>query len=191
MSSFNAVERHHSYDPTTPASDIITALVREVFGTYFLEDGNWTFPEGTTPIGRTYFADRKKQKVAINEKTVDNLILIYELAFDNKSSHNPVRVSENLVRVLKEQFNIDVSYAMFFDDDTEALRRAKTRTLRAMIREIASSGQNRPLFCKEGLDENTKFIRYKLLSSIVRHSHGTYTETVIRAMDKRIIQTLL
>lgn len=191
MSPIITVEHHQAYNPTTPTFDIITALVREVFGTYFLEDGNWTFPEGTSPIGRTYFSDRKKQKVAINEKTVDNLILIYELAFDNKTSYNPVRISENLVRVLKEQFDVDVSYAMFFDDDTEALRKAKTRTLRAMIREIACRGQNRPLFCKERINENTKFIRYKLLSSIVQHSHGTYTETVIKAMDKRIIQTLL
>ena len=187
----NVKKRYIEHNPTTPAFEIITVLVREVFGTYFLEDSNWSFPEENTSIGRTYFSDRKKQKIAINDKTVDNLILIYELVFNNQSSYNPIRVSENLVRVLKDQYNIDVSYAMFFDDDTADLRKAKIRTLRAMIREIASYGQNREFIDASCLDEETRFIRYKLLSAIDRHSHGTYTETVIRALDRRIRQSLL
>lgn len=184
-------KRNVHLNPTTPTFEIITVLVREVFGTYFIEEGNWNFPSEDQSIGRTYFADRKKLKCAVNDKTVDNLILIYELAFHSRSSNDPIRVSENLVRVLKAQYNIDVSYAMFFDDDTADLRKAKIRTLRAMIREIASYGQNREFIDKSCLDEETRFIRYKLLSAIDRHSCGTYTETVIRALDRRIRQSLL
>lgn len=182
---------YKDYNPTTPSFEIITVLVREVFGTYFLEEGVWNFPEEEHVIGRTYFADRKKVKNAVNDKTVDNLILIYELAFHGRSSNDPIRISENLVRVLKAQYNIDVSYAMFFDDDTAQLRSAKIRTLRALIREISCFALNRELIDISFLDHETSFIRFKLLTSIVRHCHGTYTETVIKAMDRRTINFLL
>ena len=86
--------------PTLSAFEVITTLVREVFGTYFIEEEKWNFPDASQVIGRTYFADRKKLKYAINEKTVDNLILIYELVFDGQSTYNAMRISENLVRVL-------------------------------------------------------------------------------------------
>ena len=40
--------------------EMITLFVREVFGTFFIEEGNWTFDEKNAIIGRTYFADRKR-----------------------------------------------------------------------------------------------------------------------------------
>ena len=177
-------------NPTTPAFEIITALVREVFGTYFLEEGSWSFPDEAHIIGRTYFADRKKAKYAVNDKTVDCLILIYELAFNGQSFYNPTRVSENLVNVLKEQYNLDVSYAMFFDDDTPELRAAKIRALRAVIREILFYAKNRELIDPSCVADTTKFIRTKLFASVMRYSQGTYTETVINALDKRLRQSL-
>ena len=188
------VKKRYLYEEstsTTPAFEIITSLVREVFGTYFLEEGSWNFPDEAHIIGRTYFSDRKKATYAINDKTVDNLILIYELAFYGQSSYDPTRVSENLVHVLNEQYNIDVSYAMFFDDDTANLRAAKIRTLRAVIREVLCYAKNREFIDSSCVADTTEFIRSKLLASVMRHSQGTYTETVINALDKRSRQSLL
>ena len=186
----NPRRRYEDHKPSVPAYEVITALVREVFGTYFIEIDNWSFPDESQVIGRTYFSDRKKQKHPIGTRTVDKLILIYELAFNGKSSYDPVRISENLVRVLDEQYNIDVSYAMFFDDDTIELRAAKIRTLRAMVREIACYARELELIDPTCLERGTYFIRCKLLTAIMRYCHGTYTETVINALDKRLRQSL-
>ena len=42
--------------------EMITLFVREVFGTFFIEEGNWAFDDKNAIIGRTYFADRKRYK---------------------------------------------------------------------------------------------------------------------------------
>ena len=185
------IKRFQHPNPTTPSFEIITILIREVFGTYFIEEGNWFFPSDDKIIGRTFFSDRKKAKCEVNDKTVDNLILIYELALTNQSTYDPIRISENLVRVLKEQYDIEISYAMFFDDDTADLRSAKIRALRATIREIACCSRNLDLIDPMGIQQATEFICRKLLASIMRHCPGTYTETVIKALSKRTTQFIV
>ena len=169
--------------PTLSAFEVITTLVREVFGTYFIEEEKWNFPDASQVIGRTYFADRKKLKYAINEKTVDNLILIYELVFDGQSTYNAMRISENLVRVLKEQYNVDFSYAMFFNDDTENLRSMKILTLRSVVREIAEYAKNKTHINPNLIDDITSFVSMKTRSFIAHCCKGTYTETVLRAIE--------
>ena len=171
--------------PTLSAFEVITTLVREVFGTYFIEEEKWNFPDASQVIGRTYFADRKKLKYAINEKTVDNLILIYELVFDGQSTYNAMRISENLVRVLKEQYNVDFSYAMFFNDDTETLRSMKILTLRSVVREIAEYAKNKTHIDPNLIDDITSFVSMKTRSFIAHCCKGTYTETVLRAIEMR------
>lgn len=176
--------RFKEKNPTTPSFEVITALVREVFGTYFLEETDWSFPNEGQIIGRTYFADRKKAKCAVNDKTVDHLLYIYELAFHGQHSKNPTRVSENLVRMLKEQYNIDVSYAMFFDDDNAHQRESKIRMLRAIVREIAYTARNEEFIDPDYFDFATGYIRRKGLAFLIGSSRGTYTETVIQEMYK-------
>lgn len=171
--------------PTLPAFEVITSLVREVFGTYFIEEEKWNFPDTNQAIGRTYFADRKKLKYAINEKTVDNLILIYELVFDGQSTYNPMRISENLVRVLKKQYDVDFSYAMFFSDDTDELRSMKVLTLRSVVREIAEYAKNKTHIDPRLIDDITSFVSLKTRSFIANCCEGTYTETVLRAIEIR------
>ena len=171
--------------PTLSGFEVITALVREVFGTYFIEEEKWNFPDASQAIGRTYFADRKKLKYAVNEKTVDNLILIYELVFDGQSTYNSIRISENLVRVLKEQYNVDFSYAMFFNDDTDNLRSMKILTLRSVVREIAEYAKNKTHIDPNLIDDITSFVSMKTRSFIAHCCKGTYTETVLRAIEMR------
>ena len=171
--------------PTRPAFDIITSLIREVFGTYYIEEDKWNFPDASQSIGRTYFADRKKLKYAVNEKTVDNLILIYELVFDGQSAYNPMRISENLVRILKEEYDVDFSYAMFFNDDTEELRSMKILTLRSVVREIAEYAKNQLFILPMLIDNATSFVSLKTRSFIAHCCKGTYTETVLREVEKQ------
>lgn len=56
--------------------EMITLFVREVFGTFFIEEGNWAFDDKNAIIGRTYFADRKRYKKAINNKAIANILQI-------------------------------------------------------------------------------------------------------------------
>lgn len=66
--------------------EMITLFVREVFGTFFIEEGNWTFDEKNAIIGRTYFADRKAvvnpncpQLIVVTEYVVINACMVINL----------------------------------------------------------------------------------------------------------------
>ena len=110
--------------------EMITLFVREVFGTFFIEEGNWAFDDKNAIIGRTYFADRKRYKKAVNHKAIANILQIYKMALTGCSTYEPEGISQAITQMYKKYLGLNIDYLMFFDDDSAPLRRRKVQMLR-------------------------------------------------------------
>lgn len=163
-----------------PSFMLITYLVKEVFGTYFIEPLDWKFPAGSKAVGRTFFADRKKHQCAINERTFDNLLLIYRLALDGQSTYDAQRVSQELTKSVKEHFRVNIDYLMYFEDDTPELRKQKCSLLNHTVYCIAGDCRGKEFFDNEDYIGIHRISEVKIKASIIRYAIGTYTEIVLQ-----------
>ena len=163
-----------------PSYDFITALVKDVFGTYFVEPDSWKLQDDLKTIGRTYFADRKRSKCAVNERTIDYIRMLYIMAFTGNSIYDPVRISQTFTQALKKRFKINVDYLIFFDDDTEQLQRGKIQIiihLVFLLLERIKDKESIPAYKLNDWQEGG--VMYKLMSWMVSHAKNTFTEQVI------------
>lgn len=163
-----------------PSYMLITYLIKEVFGTYFIEPLDWKFPVDCKAIGRTFFADRKKHKCAVNERTLENLLLIYRLALGGQSTYDAQRVSQELTKTIKEHFRLNIDYLMYFDDDTPELRKQKYTLLNHMVYCIAGDCRGKEHFDNEDYIGIHRLSEFKMKASIIRYAIGTYTEIVLQ-----------
>lgn len=159
---------------------LITYLIKEVFGTYFIEPLDWKFPVDSKPVGRTFFADRKKHKCAVNERTFENILLIYRLALGGQSTYDAQRVSQELTKSIKEHFRLNIDYLMYFDDDTPELRKQKYTLLNHMVYCIAGDCRGKEFFDNEDYIGIHRLSEFKMKASIIRYAIGTYTEIVLQ-----------
>lgn len=164
----------------THSFEMITLFVREVFGTYFIEEGNWTFNEKNTIIGRTYFADRKRHKKAINDKTVENILQLYKLALSGASTYKPDRISQTIALMYKKHLGFNIDYLMFYDDDTALLRNRKIQMIGHLTLMILQQVSGKESIQRNELQTVSCILREKLLSFITVYSRGTYTEIVLQ-----------
>lgn len=160
--------------------EMLTFFVRDVFGTFFIEEGNWTFDEKNTIIGRTYFADRKRYKKAINDKTVENILQIYKMALLGASTYKPDWISQTIALMYKKHLGFNIDYLMFYDDDTEFLRKRKTQMIVHLTLMILQQVCGKESIPRSELQTVSCIMREKLLSFINVYSRGTYTEIVLR-----------
>ncbi|MBE6980731.1 MAG: hypothetical protein E7437_00210 [Ruminococcaceae bacterium] len=163
-----------------PSYMLITYLIKEVFGTYFIEPLDWKFPVDCKTIGRTFFADRKKHKCAVNERTLENILLIYRLALGGQSTYDAQRVSQELTKTIKEHFRLNIDYLMYFDDDTPELRKQKYTLLNHMVYSIAGDCRGKEYFDTEDYIGIHRLSEFKMKASIIRYAIGTYTEIVLQ-----------
>lgn len=162
--------------------EMITLFVREVFGTYFIEEGNWTFDDKNAIIGRTYFADRKRYKKALNDKTVENVLQIYKMALSGASTYKPERISQTIAQMYKKHLGFNIDYLMFYDDDSEFLRNRKTQMIVHLTLMILQQVCGKEGIPQDELQTVSCILRGKLLSFITAFSRGTYTEIVLRSV---------
>ena len=160
--------------------EMIVLFIREVFGTFFIEEGNWAFDENNTIIGRTYFADRKRYKKAVNDKTVENILQIYRMALSGASTYKPDRISQTIAQMYKKHLGFNIDYLMFYDDDSEFLRGRKTQMIVHLTLMILQQVCGKESILREELQTASCILRGKLLSFITAFSRGTYTEIVLR-----------
>ena len=163
-----------------PSYDFITALVKDVFGTYFVEPDSWKLQDDLKTIGRTYFADRKRSKCAVNERTIDYIRMLYLMAFSGNSIYDPVRISQTFTLAVKKRFEINVDYLIFFDDDTEHLRSAKGEMIVHLVFLLLArikDEESIPAWTIHAWRNNG--LINKLMSWIISLSRGTYTAHVI------------
>ena len=162
-----------------PSSEIIQSFVKGVFGTFFIEPDNWIFSSPSEEIGRTYFKDRCKLKNAINQKTVDNIYKLYLLALTGKSSYDPTTVSWNIASAIKQTFCINLDYLMFFDDDTERLRKEKIRMILIFTHTLLFRIIDMSVFVRSDEDRTKDYLSLKFIGALHFFAQGTYTEQVI------------
>lgn len=160
--------------------EMITLFVREVFGTFFIEEGNWTFDDKNAIIGRTYFADRKRYKKAINNKAIANILQIYRLALTGCSTYEPEGISQAITQMFKKYLELNVDYLMFFDDDSAPLRRRKMQMLRHLAFMVLQQINGKEGIMRSELRAGTSILESKMLMFVVAFSRGTYTEIVLQ-----------
>lgn len=160
--------------------EMITLFVREVFGTYFIEEGNWTFDDKNAIVGRTYFADRKRYKKALNDKTVENVLQIYKMALSGASTYKPERISQTIAQMYKKHLGFNIDYLMFYDDDSEFLRNRKAQMIVHLTLMILQQVCGKESIPRSELRTVSCILRSKLLAFITAHSRGTYTEIVLQ-----------
>lgn len=162
--------------------EMITLFVREVFGTFFIEEGNWTFDDKNAIIGRTYFADRKRYKKAINNKAIANILQIYRLALTGCSTYEPEGISQAITQMFKKYLELNIDYLMFFDDDSAPLRRRKMQMLRHLAFMVLQQINGKESIMRSDLRTGTSILESKMLMFVVAFSRGTYTEIVLQSI---------
>lgn len=162
--------------------EMITLFVREVFGTFFIEEGNWTFDDKNAIIGRTYFADRKRYKKAINNKAIANILQIYRLALTGCSTYEPEGISQAITQMFKKYLELNIDYLMFFDDDSAPLRRRKMQMLRHLAFMVLQQINGKESIMRRDLRTGTSILESKMLMFVVAFSRGTYTEIVLQSI---------
>ena len=162
--------------------EIITLFVREVFGTYFIEEGNWTFDDGNAIIGRTYFADRKRYKKAVNYKTVLNIRQIYKMALTGHSTYNADSISQAFTQMYKKRLGLNVDYLMFFDDDSEILRSRKIQMIIQLVGMVLFRFDGKESIPSSDFHVHGNVVKEKTMSFIANASKDTYTEIVLQNM---------
>ena len=160
--------------------EMITLFVREVFGTFFIEEGNWAFDDKNAIIGRTYFADRKRYKKAINNKAIANILQIYRMALTGCSTYEPEGISQAITQMFKKYLELNVDYLMFFDDDSAPLRRRKMQMLRHLAFMVLQQINGKESIMRSELRAGTSILESKMLMFVVAFSRGTYTEIVLQ-----------
>lgn len=162
--------------------EMITLFVREVFGTFFIEEGNWTFDDKNAIIGRTYFADRKRYKKAINNKAIANILQIYRMALTGCSTYEPEGISQAITQMFKKYLELNIDYLMFFDDDSAPLRRRKVQMLRHLAFMVLQQINGKESIMRSDLCTGTSILESKMLMFVVGFSRGTYTEIVLQSI---------
>ncbi len=160
--------------------EMITLFVREIFGTFFIEEGNWTFDEKNAIIGRTYFADRKRYKKAVNHKAIANILQIYKMALTGWSTYEPEGISQAITQMYKKYLGLNIDYLMFFDDDSAPLRRRKVQMLRHLAFMVLQQINGKESIMRSELRAGTSILESKMLMFVVAFSRGTYTEIVLQ-----------
>lgn len=162
--------------------EMITLFVREVFGTYFIEEGNWTFDDKNAIIGRTYFADRKRYEKAINKKAIANILQVYRMALTGCSTYEPEGISQTITQMYKKHLGLNIDYLIFFDDDSEPLRRRKMQMLRHLAFMVLQQINGKESIMRSDLRTGTSILESKMLMFVVAFSRGTYTEIVLQSI---------
>ena len=173
-------ETDHSKTRIINSYEMVTYFVREVFGTYFIEEGSWSFGDGNAIIGRTYFSDRKRYKAAINGKTVENIVQLYNMALSGKSTYKVETISQNIAQMFKDHLGFNIDYLMFYDDDTSLLHNRKIQMICHLSMMILRQVIGKEHITWDNLYTVSCLIHSKTLAFIIGFSRGTFTETVLQ-----------
>lgn len=165
---------------TISGNKILNLFVREVFGSYFIEEGRWNFSNCRNYIGRTFFSDRKSKKIAINAATTRNIQELYRTALYNESFYDPKLVSQRFTQICKKNFYINFDYLIFYDDDPNELRKRKIGLITHLIWGIFSTCQDIEAVEIFSIHTFCKKIEIKAQYFLVAEFPNTYTAIVIK-----------
>lgn len=157
------------------AKDIFQYLIKEVFGTYSFPENKWNYNRDIPDVGRTYFQDRKDKMYPINRDGIEKMKLLYESALSGKMKISDRTVSAKLNSLLQSVFDLDYSFLVYYDDDTEVLRNAKKGSWLLILDHILDKLVDRSDISLKEFDD-TKNEYSTIFQRIERVAENTYTE---------------
>ena len=121
------------------ANDLLTGLIKDIFGSLFI--GINKFPEivSTSKIGRTYFSDRLKLPYPIEHNTVDRIMILYKSVFNMESQFDRELISSKVVDFLMSTYDIDVAFLIPYYNDPAPIAEYKYKSILSLIQSIALS----------------------------------------------------
>lgn len=173
------------------SSDILKKLIKDIFGTYFIEEDKWKFPAGVT-IGRTFFADRQKRIQAINHTVTDNVQIIFSAALSGNSTYIPTNISRRLAQFYKEFSGFDYDFLIFFEDDSNECRQRKIGSHLSLLSQITIFCEGKSGICFEDMAMQKRGATFdelhiKMMTWYMYEEKNSYTNVVIQNIIKKII----
>lgn len=159
--------------------DLLSLLTEKVFGKIWINKNDWHVPEDTFKIGRQFFQRRWEQQKSINNRTIDNLLLLYNYALNGNSVFQPDKVCNSFLSILNALVGVNLQYLRFAADDTEKLRAYKINAILDILSVLLQCTLDKEELDREQLAHMlpAKIIEnYKLL---IKYSKGT-TEGIVR-----------
>lgn len=181
--------RNTGTPPCISSSDILQKLIKEIFGTFFIEEDKWRFPGGVR-IGRTFFSDRQKKSKAINHVTTDYVHILFQAALSGNSTYVPDNISRRLAHFYQEICMENFDYLIFFGDETDEVFQKKINMHLMLLSEIMITCEESEFVSCESLHDATVFMQPKMMARLTSLCQGTYTETVIRNIveNKKVVR---
>ena len=105
------------------------------------------------------------------------------MALTGNSAYDPLQISQNFARAIKQNFHFNVDYMILFPDDTEALRKAKIDAINQLLVFSLLDLRGIPSYDPNTFHFGRAISHTKLISLITLHSLGTYTEIVIKNLN--------
>ena len=107
------------------ARDLYADLVKGVFGTFSFPESKWKDIIYVPDIGRTFFQDHKMDAAPFTRTGIEKLCLLYKSALQDDMAIASGLVTTRLAAVIKKRAFVNLSFLVYYDDDTENLRKAK------------------------------------------------------------------
>lgn len=172
---------------TMTSSELLSILIKDVFGKFNEEWNNISSVSQSGSIGRTYFSDRSKREIAIDETTTKKIGILFQAVLNDKNEKtlfDPLLLTESLVSIMKTSFGCSLDFLQFYHDDTDDLRNQKINGWLIIINRIAGSGIGKKTVTVVDIKRQISQDISSLQNVITRYSKGTFTEEVFkRAQD--------
>lgn len=169
--------------PYISSREILQKIIKDIFGTFFVEEDNWIFPPGTK-IGRTFFSDRQKRKNAVNHTVTDHVSLLFTIALNGHSAYDPASISRRLAHFYQEVSNQNLDFLIFFGDESEEVLQQKIRFHVNLLWDIVHAFEQSEQVSFNYLTHVIDSRYRKMVSWLLARCQGTYTETVIREISE-------
>lgn len=173
-------------DKVITSQEFLTAVIKDPFGSFIFSDTkNPILPEisNNRTIGRTYFLDRMEKECAINKKTVQNIMQIYNEVFYRSPNCDMYLLTESLADRLEKLCEFDIQFLKFFRDDNTELRDGKAMGWYTLIQRLSYKFIDVPSVPISTLRNTMELISRKALAIILYSCEGTYTQEVIKLWE--------
>ena len=167
------------------SSEMLKFLVKDMFGTFYIEPYNWTFPDSVR-IGRTFFADRMKKTAAFNTTVTDNIRNVYQAALNGKSTYDAPTVSRRLAKMYREVVQGDFDFLMLFGDESEELVKMKIQMHINLLLDITLLFEDVERMPYEILRDAVGMRSVKMHMNFLDMSPGGYTQTVLEKWQEYV-----
>lgn len=159
--------------------DLLSLLTEKVFGKIWVNKNDWHVPEDKFKIGRLFFQRRLEQPLSINNRTMDNLLLLYNYALNGNSVFSPDKICNSFLNILHALLGVNLQYLRFAADDTEKLRTYKINAILDILSVLLQCTLNKKELDREQLAHTLPAKIIENCKLLIKYSKGT-TEGILR-----------